>query len=85
LLDFEQSRLSASMPASGNGRAMHAALVGFLSAGTTGGMLSPEPVAADLMALVSALTDAAGRRGNVREGPLVQRIEAAVLGYLSVL
>lgn len=85
LLDFEQHRLSAVMPASGNGAAMHAALAGFLRGGYPDAMLAPELAASDLMALISALTDAAGRRGHVDAHQLVVRIEAAVLGYLSVL
>lgn len=89
LLDFEQHRLAAIMPASGNGIAMRAALVEFLrggaGAGAGVGVPAPEPAADDLMALVSALTDAAGRRGGVQAAPLVARIEAAVLGYLGAL
>ena len=85
LLDFEQHRLSAVMPASGNGAAVHAALAGFLRGGYPDAILAPEPAASELMALVSALTDAAGRRGHVDANQLVARIEAAVLGYLGVL
>lgn len=82
LLDFEQHRLSAVMPVSGNGAAMHAALTGFIRGGYPGAILAPELAASDLMAIISALTDAAGRRGNAEPAPLVARIEAAVLGYL---
>ena len=82
LLDFEQHRLSVVMPVSGNGAAMHAALAGFVRGGYPEAMLAPELAASDLMAIISALTDAAGRRGNAEPAPLVARIEAAVLGYL---
>lgn len=85
LLDFEQQRLSASMPTSGNAIAMHSALVTFLRENCPIGTLTPEWVAADLMAMISALTDASGRRGNAQPAPLVARIEAAVLGYLEAL
>lgn len=85
LLDFEQHRLSAVMPASGNGAAMHAALAGFVRGGYADAMLAPELAASDLMAMISALTDAAGRRGHADPAPLVARIEAAVLGYLDAL
>jgi len=81
LLDFEQHRLSAVMPVSGNGAAMHTALTGFIRGGYPGAMLAAELAASDLMAMISALTDAAGRRGNAEPAPLVARIEAAVLGY----
>lgn len=85
LLDFEQHRLSAVMPASGNGAAMHAALAGFVRGAYPNGMLAPALAASDLMAIISALTDAAGRRGDVHPAQLVVRIEAAVLGYLDAL
>lgn len=85
LLDFEQHRLSAVMPASGNGAALHAALAGFVRGGYPNGMLAPALAASDLMAIISALTDAAGRRGDVHPAQLVARIEAAVLGYLDAL
>ncbi|MYN27742.1 TetR/AcrR family transcriptional regulator [Duganella levis] len=81
LLDFEQHRLSAIMPPSGNRMTMRAALVEFLGRDAA----APELVAEDLMELISALTDAAGRRGNVEPALLVERIGGAVRGYLSVL
>ncbi|WP_426070472.1 TetR/AcrR family transcriptional regulator [Janthinobacterium sp. DSP2-3-3] len=85
LLDFEQHRLSAVMPASGNGVTMHVALAGFVRAGISKGMLAPELAATDLMAIISALTDAAGRRGSVDPLQLVARTEAAVRAYLGAL
>lgn len=85
LLDFEQQRLSEIMPASGNGIAMHAALAGFLRQGEATGALAPELAASELMTMVSALTDASGRRGNVLPEQLIKRIEGAVLGYLAAL
>lgn len=85
LLDFEQHRLSAIMPASGNGIAMHGALAEFVCGFVDAGRVSGEMAASDLMALISALTDAAGRRGGVQPAQLVPRIEAAVLGYLGAL
>lgn len=85
LLDFEQHRLSALMPASGNGAAMHAALSGFVRDGHVNAMLAPELAASELMAIISALTDAAGRRGQVDPIALAARIEAVVLAYLGTL
>jgi hypothetical protein len=69
------------MPPSGNRMTMRAALVEFLGRDAA----APELVAEDLMELISALTDAAGRRGNVEPAQLVERIGGAVRGYLSVL
>lgn len=83
LLDVEQRRLAALMPSSGNAIAMRGALVDFLGAGT--GALAPELAASELMAIVSALTDAAGRRGAVEPEALADRIEGAVRGYLQTL
>ncbi|MRW87983.1 TetR family transcriptional regulator [Pseudoduganella sp. FT26W] len=78
LLDVEQRRLAALMPSSGNATAMRVALASFLSAAT----LAPQLAASELMAIVSALTDAAGRRGAVEPAALADRIEGAVRGYL---
>lgn len=85
LLDFEQHRLSAIMPPSGNRQTMRAALVEFLGRDQAGGSAAPELVAEDLMELISALTDAAGRRGSVEPVQLVERISGAVCGYLQSL
>lgn len=85
LLDFEQHRLSALMPASGNGAAMHAALAGFVRGSHLNAMPAPELAGSELMAIISALTDAAGRRGHVDPIPLAARIEAVVLAYLATL
>jgi AcrR family transcriptional regulator len=81
LLDFEQHRLSAIMPPSGNRMTMRAALVEFLH----GDAPEPGPVAEDLMELIRALTDAAGRRSEVDPPQLVNRIGGAVRGYLQSL
>jgi AcrR family transcriptional regulator len=80
LLDFEQDRLAPLLPRSGNVAALHAALVEFLKDWKAA--LQPEVAAADLMALVSALTDSAGRRGTMDPAKLANSIEGAVLGYL---
>jgi AcrR family transcriptional regulator len=83
LLDFEQQRLAEIMPASGQGAAMWAALVEFVGGVCPAVLLAPELAAAELMTMISSLTDAAGRRGDVQATPLVARIEGAVLGYLT--
>jgi len=82
LLDVEQDRLSPLLPRSGNVTALHAALVDFLHTWTGTRVLQPEVAAADLMALMSALTDSAGRRGTMDPTALANSIEGAVLGYL---
>lgn len=85
LLDFEEHRLSAIMPKSGARAIMHAALVEFLQAGNLSGKVSPGIAASETMAIVSSLTDAAGRHGDNQQDQLIDRIEATLLGYLSVV
>lgn len=85
LLDFEERRLSATMPKSGTRAIMHAALVEFLQAGNLSGKISPDIAASETMAIVSSLTDAAGRHGDNQQDELIIRIEATLLGYLSVV
>jgi AcrR family transcriptional regulator len=82
LLDFEQQRLSAILPASAHGVAVQTVLVGFFRSAYPNATLAPELAVAELMALISSLTDAAGRCGAVQAERLVVRIEGAVLGYL---
>jgi len=85
LLDFEEHRLSAMMPKSGTRAIMHAALVEFLKAGNLSGKVSADIAASETMAIVSSLTDAAGRHGDNQQDQLIDRIEATLLGYLSVV
>lgn len=85
LLDFEQNRLAAMMPGSSNAAAMHAALVDFLSHGSGPRSLPPELVASEVMVMIRALTDAAGRKGATHPSQLADRIEGAVIGYLGVI
>lgn len=68
---------------------MHAALCNFLSdylGASSLGSSAPEPAcaASDVMAMISALTDVAGRRGTMHPAKLSDGIEGAVLGYLGL-
>jgi AcrR family transcriptional regulator len=85
LLDFEQHRLSALMPSSSNAVAVHQALARFLDGGQAALDLPSGLAASELMAMIGALTDAAGRRADSNQSLLADRIEAAVLGYLRAL
>lgn len=85
LLDFEQNRLSAVMPASADALAVRQMVVNFLKLHIVPKMGSPETAAADMMSIISALTDVAGRRQEVNTQALGQRIEGAVLGYLKTM
>ncbi|CUI03053.1 TetR/AcrR family transcriptional regulator [Massilia antarctica] len=85
LLDTEQGRLASLMPGTAHAAAMRAALTGFLA---TYPGLDPARAgrsASDLMALISALTDAAGRVETAISPALADPIEGAVLGYLNAV
>jgi AcrR family transcriptional regulator len=84
LLDFEEGRLAAVMPASSNAAIARAGIIAFLlkSYGLT--VAENETAAHDLIEIIRALTDAAGGREEVDAAPLANRIEGAVVGYLSV-
>ncbi len=84
LLDFEQARLAGAMPASRNASVLRAALVGFVLDYIGPELAQPDIVAADLMAIVRAMTDAAGCRPEVDPRMLADRIEGAAAGYLAV-
>lgn len=82
-LDFEERRLAGAMPASRSAQLIQRALARFLD--ETPGWQVADPIAAaiDIIALASALTDAAGRRDAIEPGKLARQIEGATLGYLS--
>lgn len=81
-LDFEERRLAAAMPVSRSAQLIQRALARFLE--DTPGWRIDDPAAAaiDIIAIASALTDAAGRRGVIDPHALARRIEGATLGYL---
>lgn len=85
VLDFEQNRLSALKQTSNNVIAMQAALVAYVGRVAGPGTLAPSHIASDLMAMISAMTDAAGRRDAADPAQLADRIEGAVRGYLLTL
>jgi AcrR family transcriptional regulator len=85
LLDFEESRLSQVLPSSRSAASVHAAIVEFLKRKPGQPIKNPKLVATDLMAITSALTDAAGRRSTANPLQLRRGIEHAVLGYLNAV
>jgi AcrR family transcriptional regulator len=84
LLDFEQNRLRAILPTSVDAMAVRQLVVDFLKHRGDPAMSNPELAAADMMSIISALTDAAGRRKEANSAALAQRIEGAVFGYLKI-
>lgn len=81
-LDFEERRLAAAMPPSRSGQLIQRALARFLEETPGWQVADPAAAATDIIALASALTDAAGRRGAIDPDALAHRIEGATLGYL---
>ncbi len=84
LLDFEQTRLSAVLPVSTDAKAVRQRVADFLKQRIHPRINNPDMAAADMMSIISALTDAAGRRKEANSAALAQRIEGAVLGYLQM-
>lgn len=82
LLDFEQERLATMLPRSENALSVHAALTDFLAAWPSLAPAARPQAATDIMAIISALTDAAGRRHAMRVDRLADAINGAVKGYL---
>ena len=70
------------VPASSHAASARVMLIAFFRRAY--GLREPQITGAvlDLMEIVRALTDAAGRREELDAGPLAERIEGAVLGYL---
>jgi len=82
LLDVEESRPAIRAEA-GGAKALTAMLIEILARNDLPPQPRPALAAADLMAMVRGLTDAAGERGESDVADLEQRVEAAVFGYLS--
>ena len=81
-LDFEERRLAAAMPASRSAQLIQRALARFLAETPGWRIDDPADAAIDIIAMASALTDAAGRRDAIDPDALARRIEGATLGYL---
>ncbi len=84
LLDFEEERLAAIIPASSNAAVARAGIVAFLRKSHGMSIAQTQTAAPDVIEIIKALTDAAGRREEVDAASLAERIEGAVAGYLSV-
>ena len=82
LLDFEQTRLAAILPASSNAAAITLRLAAFLRDAHSVEPSASEEAAADVMSIVRALTDGAGNRERVNQDLLRRQIEGAIAGYL---
>lgn len=85
LLDFEERRLAALLPASGSAAALLTELATFLARSPCWRVERSGEAAVEMIAIASALTDAAVERADARQAALERRIEGAVLGYLGSL
>lgn len=85
LLDIEQDRLALIMPELNNAADIRFEITQFLNVKWRLRRLGSKEAAADIVRIVSALTDAAGRRGETDSRCLTSRIEGAVFGYLRSL
>ena len=82
LLDLEEIRLKSVMPTSTDAAAARSAIADFLVKGRFGDAQSSGPIASDVMAIMRALTDAAGQRLHNDPAILRRTLRGAVLGYL---
>jgi AcrR family transcriptional regulator len=82
LLDFEEARLVGVLPPSRNAAAILRCLEDFIRRNYRVSVTASRLVAADVIEIARALTDAAGRREEVDADSLQRSIEAAVHGYL---
>lgn len=83
LLDFEQIRLAAILPASSNATVITSRVATFLREVHGIAPNALEDAASDLMSIVRALTDGAGNREHVDQDLLRLQIEGAISGYLA--
>ncbi|WP_028218689.1 TetR/AcrR family transcriptional regulator [Paraburkholderia oxyphila] len=83
-LDFEEGRPAIAKELATSSVAFHGLVQQILSRSDIPPQASMEIATDDVLALVRALTDAAGERGEVRRGALEQRVERALFGYLGI-
>jgi AcrR family transcriptional regulator len=82
LLDLEEDRLAAILSPFQSRLAVRDSIAEFLAKKPDGAPPDCLQAAGDVIAIVGALTDAAGRRGDKDPGILGANVEKAVLGYL---
>lgn len=83
LLDLEEFRLAALMPASSASQVIRDSLEAFLGQGYGLSETEAEEAAVDIVEIAKALGHASARRGVVGRSSLTRSIEAAMFGYLN--
>ena len=84
LLDDEEIRLAKILPPSENACIVHSDITQFLTQNHEVNIQQPQIAATDIMEIIRALTDAAGKRAEVDAFILQKNIERAVFGYLDL-
>ncbi|TXN20237.1 TetR/AcrR family transcriptional regulator [Methylobacterium sp. WL30] len=82
LLDFEEARLPFDAEIHRSAAALNTLVSGLLERPDLPRQPDTPTAAADLLAIIKGMIDAAGERGETGEVPLVDRVRRAVLGYL---
>jgi AcrR family transcriptional regulator len=85
LLDLEEERLSPLMPPSGSAALARRSITDFFCRQFDLESDAAEIVSSDIIAIMRALTDAAGRREQVDAVQLERVIQGSVTGYLDAL
>ena len=82
LLDLEEDRLASALSPFQSRLAVRDDIAEFLAKKPGGAPAHRSQAASDVIAIIGALTDAAGRRGDKDPALLRANVERAVLGYL---
>ena len=84
-LDFEEGRPAIAKELAASQAAFHELMREILSRSDMPPQDNLEIATDDVLAILRALTDAAGERGEVRRGPLEHRVSRALSGYLGIV
>lgn len=82
ILDLEEARLPLADEVAELGRTLVAAIRGILRRGGLPDGDAGDTVAADVLAIIKGMVDAAGQRGETDAEALSRRVRRAVFGYL---
>jgi AcrR family transcriptional regulator len=84
LLDFEEARLPLDVDTQLVRSKIVTLLADILSRADLPQQSDMQSAMGDVLAIIRGMLDAAGERGEERQGPLIMRVRRAVLGYLSM-
>lgn len=84
LLDFEEVRLPLGDEVAGVSRTIVASVSALVARLPGTALADPDEAAADILAMVKGMVDAAGERGETASAGLDARVRRAVFGYLGL-